>query len=114
MQRHILDMMRLLGGGPGKTLDLPGSLTFATDYGKALIGSADAVECYALDAADASRANMPSPCRVTLRPVCGLYMPQFNTTVMAPLSRMPTGKKAAAEVVIRASPPPAMRWIWTV
>ena len=43
MQRHILDMMRLLGGGPGKTLDLPGSLTFATDYGKALIGSADAV-----------------------------------------------------------------------
>ena len=36
-------MMRLLGGGPGKTLDLPGQLTFSTDYGKALIGSADAV-----------------------------------------------------------------------
>ena len=42
-QRHILDMMRLLGGAPGKTLDLPGQLTFSTDYGKALIGSADAV-----------------------------------------------------------------------
>ena len=42
-QRHILDMMRLLGGAPGKTLDLPGCLTFVTDYGKALIGSGDAV-----------------------------------------------------------------------
>lgn len=43
-QRHILDMIRLMGGAPGKTLDLPDRLTFATDYGKALIGSADAVE----------------------------------------------------------------------
>ena len=43
MQRHVLDMMRLMGGAPGKTLDLPGSLIFATDYGTALIGSADAV-----------------------------------------------------------------------
>ncbi len=43
-QRHVLDMMRLMGGAPGKTLNLPGNLTFATDYAKTLIGSADAVE----------------------------------------------------------------------
>ena len=42
-QAHILEMMRLTDGGPGKTLDLPGRLTFATDYGRALIGSADDV-----------------------------------------------------------------------
>ena len=42
-QRHVLDMMRLIGGAPGKMLDLPGKMIFATDYGKALIGGADAV-----------------------------------------------------------------------
>lgn len=41
-QRHVLDMMTLIDA-PGKTLHLPGGLTFATDYGKAYIGSAAAV-----------------------------------------------------------------------
>ena len=41
-QRHVLDMMTLIDA-PGKTLHLPGGLTFATDYDKAYIGSAAAV-----------------------------------------------------------------------
>ena len=43
-QRHILDMMALIGGAPGKRLHLSGGLTFATGYGEAHIGSAAAVE----------------------------------------------------------------------
>ena len=43
-QRHVLDMMGLLARTPDKTLDLPGGLVFATDYGRALIGSREAVE----------------------------------------------------------------------
>ena len=43
-QRHILDMMALIGGAPGKTLHLSGGLTFVTGYGEAHIGSAAAVE----------------------------------------------------------------------
>ena len=41
---HILDMLRLIGGAPGKNLHLPGGLTFVTGYGEAYVGSADAVE----------------------------------------------------------------------
>ena len=43
-QRHILDMMALLGGAPGKRLHLSGGLGFVTGYGEAYVGSADAVE----------------------------------------------------------------------
>ncbi len=43
-RQHILRMMRLIDGGPGKTLDLPGRLTFATDYGRALLGATGAVQ----------------------------------------------------------------------
>ena len=37
-QRHILDMMALVGGAPGKVLHLSGGLSFASDYGEAYIG----------------------------------------------------------------------------
>ena len=43
-QRHILDMMALLGGAPGKRLHLSGGLGFVTGYGEAYVGRADAVE----------------------------------------------------------------------
>ena len=43
-QRHILDMMALLGGAPGKRLHLSGGLGFVTGYGEAYVGSADVVE----------------------------------------------------------------------
>ena len=43
-QRHILDVMALMGGAPGKTLHLSGGLTFVTGYGEAYIGSVEAVE----------------------------------------------------------------------
>ena len=43
-QRHILDMMALLGGAPGKRLHLSGGLGFVTGYGEAYVGSANAVE----------------------------------------------------------------------
>ena len=42
-QRHILDIMRLLGGAPSKTLNLSAGLTFATGYGEAHIGSPSAI-----------------------------------------------------------------------
>ena len=43
-QRHILDMMALLGGAPGKRLHLSGGLGFVTGYGEAYVGRADVVE----------------------------------------------------------------------
>ena len=43
-QRHILDMMSLLGGEPGKKLRLSGGIGFVTGYGEAYVGRADAVE----------------------------------------------------------------------
>ena len=43
-QRHILDMMALLGGAPGKWLHLSGGLGFVTGYGEAYVGRAGAVE----------------------------------------------------------------------
>ena len=43
-QRHILDATRLLNGAPGKMLNLPENLRFTTDYGKAFIGKADALD----------------------------------------------------------------------
>ena len=43
-QRHILDMIALLGGAPGKRLHLSGGLGFVTGYGEAYVGRADAVE----------------------------------------------------------------------
>ena len=43
-QRHILDMMALLGGAPGKRLHLSGGLGFVTGYGEAYVGRMDAVE----------------------------------------------------------------------
>ena len=43
-RRHILDMLGLIGGAPGKNLHLSGGLTFVTGYGAAYIGSAGAVE----------------------------------------------------------------------
>ena len=43
-RRHILDMMALLGGAPGKRLHLSGGLGFVTGYGEAYVGRADAVE----------------------------------------------------------------------
>ncbi len=43
-QRHILDMMALLGGAPGKRLHLSGGLGFVTGYGEAYVGRADAVD----------------------------------------------------------------------
>ena len=42
-QRHILDMMALLGGAPGKRLHLSGGLGFVTGYGAAYVGRADVV-----------------------------------------------------------------------
>ena len=42
-QRHVLDMLTLIGGAPGKTLHLSGGLTFASGYGEAYIGKTDAV-----------------------------------------------------------------------
>ena len=42
-QSHILDMMALLGGAPGKRLHLSGGLGFVTGYGEAYVGSADVV-----------------------------------------------------------------------
>ena len=43
-QRHILDMMALLSGAPGKRLHLSGSIGFVTGYGEAYVGRMDAVE----------------------------------------------------------------------
>ena len=43
-QRHILGAIRLLNGAPSKTLNLPGQLRLTTDYGKAFIGDADALD----------------------------------------------------------------------
>lgn len=43
-QRHILEATRLLSGAPSKTLNLPGRLRLTTDYGKAFIGNADALD----------------------------------------------------------------------
>ena len=43
-QRHILGAIRLLNGAPSKTLNLPGRLRLTTDYGKAFIGDADALD----------------------------------------------------------------------
>ena len=43
-QRHILDMMALLGRAPGKRLHLSGGLGFVTGYGEAYVGKVDAVE----------------------------------------------------------------------
>ena len=43
-QRSILDATRLLSSAPGKMLNLPGRLRFTTDYGKAFIGTADALD----------------------------------------------------------------------
>ena len=43
-QRHILGAIRLLDGAPSKTLNLPGRLRLTTDYGKAFIGDADALD----------------------------------------------------------------------
>ena len=43
-RRHILDMIALLGGAPGKRLHLSGGLGFVTGYGEAYVGRADAVE----------------------------------------------------------------------
>ena len=43
-QRHILDMMALLGGAPGKRLHLSGGLGFVTGYGEAYVGRAEVVE----------------------------------------------------------------------
>ena len=43
-QRHILDMVALLGGAPGKRLHLSGGLGFVTGYGEAYVGGADGVE----------------------------------------------------------------------
>ena len=42
-QQHILDMMALLGGAPGKRLHLSGGLGFVTGYGEAYVGRADVV-----------------------------------------------------------------------
>ena len=43
-QRHILDMVALLGGAPGKRLHLSGGIGFVTGYGEAYVGRADVVE----------------------------------------------------------------------
>ena len=43
-QRHILDMLGLIDGAPGKMLHLSSGLVFVTGYGEAYVGSADAVE----------------------------------------------------------------------
>ena len=43
-QRHILDMLGLIGGAPGKILHLTGGLTFVTGYGEAYVGRAEEVE----------------------------------------------------------------------
>lgn len=43
-QRHILDMLGLVGGAPGKRLRLSGGLTFVTGYEEAYVGTTDAVE----------------------------------------------------------------------
>ena len=43
-QRSILEATRLLNGAPSKTINLPGRLRFTTDYGKAFIGNADALD----------------------------------------------------------------------
>ena len=43
-QRHILDMVALLGGAPGKRLHLSGGIGFVTGYGEAYVGRMDAVE----------------------------------------------------------------------
>ena len=43
-QRNILGAIRLLDGAPSKTLNLPGRLRLTTDYGKAFIGDADALD----------------------------------------------------------------------
>ena len=42
-QRHILDMMALIGGAPGKALHLSDGITFVTGYGEAHIGRAAAI-----------------------------------------------------------------------
>ena len=49
-QQHVLDIMALIGGAPGKTLHLSNGLTFVTGYGEAHIGRAAAI------------AAMLSPC----------------------------------------------------
>ena len=43
-QRHVLDILALVGGAPGKMLHLSGGLVFVTGYGEAYVGSANAVE----------------------------------------------------------------------
>ena len=62
-QRHLLDMMALLGRAPGKTLHLSDGLTFVSGYGEAYIGSADAVE--------GALAPMPAICGKSAVPVPG-------------------------------------------
>ena len=42
-QQHVLDIMALMGGAPGKTLHLSNGLTFVTGYSEAHIGPAEAV-----------------------------------------------------------------------
>ena len=42
-QQHVLDIMALIGGAPGKTLHLSNGLTFVTGYGEAHIGRAAAI-----------------------------------------------------------------------
>ena len=42
-QQHVLDIMALIGGAPGKTLNLSNGLTFVTGYDEAHIGRAAAV-----------------------------------------------------------------------
>lgn len=43
-QRHVLDMLALVGGAAGKTLRLSGGLIFVTGYDEAYVGTAEAVE----------------------------------------------------------------------
>ena len=42
-QQHVLDIMALIGGAPGKTLHLSNGIIFVTGYGEARIGRAAAV-----------------------------------------------------------------------
>ena len=42
-QQHVMDIMSLIGGAPGKTLHLSNGITFVTGYGEAHIGRAATV-----------------------------------------------------------------------
>ena len=59
-QRHILDMMAMLGDAPGKRLHLSGGRGFVTGYGEAYVGIVEVVED-ALMPLPALRGEFPMP-----------------------------------------------------